>query len=202
MKNKTMLLILVLIILNLGIYFVYNREIAILQNSEIKQNLLLIPVDVYIIKYDNKNLSSARDEENINEVFGKVNEVWSQADINVEVKKIEDVIVDEESNYYDLNLLLSYMTESGNYDPGRINAYFAKTLHGSNGIALLGNRIMVADETSVFDFRATSHEIGHVLGLQHVRPISRLMARGVNGFDLIEEDIEIARNNALALFSD
>ena len=202
MKNKKILLILVLIILNLGIYFVYNREIAILQNSEIKQNLLLIPVDLYIIKYDNKSLSSARDEENINEVFRKVNDIWSQANIKVYVEEIKEMIVDEESNYYDLNLLLEYMTESGNYDPNRINAYFAKTLHGSNGIALLGNRIMVADETTVYDFRATSHEIGHVLGLQHVRPVSRLMARGVNGFELNDEEIEVARNNALALFSD
>jgi len=202
MKNKKILLIFILIVLNLIIYFIYTREIAIIQNSDIKQNLLRIPVDVYIIKYDNQSLSSSRDEENVKEVFGKVNEVWSQADIKVEVKKIEEIIVDDESNYYDLNLLLPYMTEAGNYDPDRINAYFAKTLHGSNGIALLGNRIMVADETTVYDFRATSHEVGHVLGLSHVRPVSRLMARGVNGFDLIDEDIEIARNNALALFSD
>ena len=59
---------------------------------------------------------------------------------------------------------------------------------------------MVADETTVYDFRATSHEIGHVLGLSHVGPVSRLMARGVNGFNLIEFEIEVARNKALELF--
>jgi len=60
---------------------------------------------------------------------------------------------------------------------------------------------MVADITTVFDYRATSHEIGHVLGLKHVVPINRLMARGVNGFDLTDEEIEISQGNALSMFS-
>ena len=60
---------------------------------------------------------------------------------------------------------------------------------------------MVADRTTVFDFRANSHEIGHVLGLQHIGPVNRLMASGVNGFDLTDEEIEIARRNALIMFS-
>ena len=92
------------------------------------------------------------------------------------------------------------MTESGNYASNSVNAYFARTLQGPNGIAFPGNRIMVADRTSVYDFRATSHEIGHVLGLRHVGPVSRLMAMGVNGFDLSEEEVDIARSNAVKLF--
>ena len=147
-------------------------------------------------------MSSTRDEKNINEVFENVNALWSQSNIRINIKKIEEVTVDDTSNYYDLNLLLDYMVQSGNYNQSRINAYFAKTLHGSNGIAFPGNIIMVADVTSVYDFRATSHEIGHVLGLKHVGPISRLMARGVNGFDLIEQEINTARNNALRLFQE
>ena len=59
---------------------------------------------------------------------------------------------------------------------------------------------MVADRTSVFDYRATSHEIGHVLGLKHVVPINRLMARGVNGFDLTDEEVNTAKNSALSKF--
>ena len=204
MKNKTKLLIFILIILLLAIYFSKSTNNANIQNqqySDIKQNLLSIPVDVYIIKYDDESFSSVRDEENINEVFRKVNDLWSQANIHIDVRKIDIVIANDILYYFDLDSLLSYMVESGNYDPNTINAYFDKNLNGPNGIAFPGNRIMVADKTSVYDYRATSHEIGHVLGLQHVGPVSRLMAMGVNGFDLSEEEINIARGNAFRLIS-
>ena len=110
-------------------------------------------------------------------------------------------MVKDASYFDDLTALLTYLAENGKYDGSKINAYFAQTLHGSNGIAFPGNRIMVADETSVYDFRATSHEIGHILGLRHVAPINRLMARGVNGFDLNDKEIEVARTNAASIFS-
>ena len=199
MKHKKYILLAVffLIIIVFLLFFRTNTY-----TTNLPANILSIPVDVYIIKYENENLSSSRNEENINEVFDKVNDLWSQANIKVEVNKIEVITIKDSNYYYDLNLFLSYMSETENYDPKKINAYFAKTLHGSNGIAFPGNRIMVADETTVYDFRATSHEIGHVLGLSHVGPVSRLMARGVNGFNLIEFEIEVARNKALELINE
>jgi len=199
MKNKTILLIFIFIILLL-VFLVYSKNNSNNSNQDLQTNTIVIPVDVYIIKYDDESFSSVRDKENIIEVFDNVNELWSRANIHVEVRKIDIVIANDISYYYDLNLLLSNMVKSGNYDSNSINVYFARTLQGPNGIAFPGNRIMVADRTSVYDFRATSHEIGHVLGLQHVGLVSRLMAMGVNGFDLSEEEINIARGNALKLF--
>ena len=197
MKHKKYILLAAffLIIIVFLLFFRTNTD-----TTNLPANILSVPIDVYIIKYEDESFSSVRDEENINEVFDKVNDLWSQANIKVEVNKIEVITIKDSNYYYDLNLFLSYMSETENYDPKKINAYFAKTLHGSNGIAFPGNRIMVADETTVYDFRATSHEIGHVLGLSHVGPVSRLMARGVNGFNLIEFEIEVARNKALELF--
>lgn len=198
MKYKKYLLLTVfLLIIIVFLLFFRNNE----DTLNLPVDIISVPVDVYIIKYDDESFSSARDEENINEVFRKVNDLWSQANIHIDVRKIDIVIANDISYYYDLNLLLSNMVKSGNYDSNSINAYFAKTLQGPNGIAFPGNRIMIADRTSVYDYRATSHEIGHVLGLQHVGPISRLMAMGVNGFDLSKEEINIARGNALILFS-
>lgn len=168
---------------------------------KIQSNIISVPIDVYIVKYNDEKLSSSRDEENVKDVFNKVNRIWAQANIRLNVSKIEYVIVNDTSSYYNLNKILFYMLNLGNYNQKRINAYFVKTLHGSNGITFSGNIIMVADETTVYDFRATAHEIGHVLGLKHVVPINRLMARGVNGFELSEEEIYVARNNALRLFS-
>jgi len=195
-KKYVLLTVFLLIIIVFLIFFRNNEDTL---NPPL--DIISVPVDVYIIKYDDESFSSTRDQENINEVFRKVNDLWSQANIKIDIKKIENITVNEISYYYDLNLLLSNMVKSGNYDSNTINAYFAKNLNGPNGIAFPGNRIMVADRTSVYDYRATSHEIGHVLGLQHVGPVSRLMAMGVNGFDLNKEEINIARGNALGLIS-
>lgn len=171
-----------------------------LGNNE-KENSIFLPLNVYIIKYDDNELSSLRNKENIISVFSNVNKIWNQANINTNITKIEILTLNDDSIYTSLEKLYSYVIQTGNYDKNKINAYFVKNLHGSNGIALPGNVIMVADRTTVFDFRATSHEIGHVLGLQHVPPINRLMARGVNGFDLTDEEIKIAKSIALNKFS-
>ena len=165
------------------------------------QNIIFLPVDVYIIKYKDTELNSTRNKENIIQLFRSVNKIWNQANISTNITKIEVLTVSDNSIYVSIERLYSYVIQTENYDKNKINAYFVKTLHGSNGIALPGNVIMVADRTTVFDFRATSHEIGHVLGLQHIGPVNRLMARGVNGFDLTDEEIEIARRNALIMFS-
>jgi len=169
--------------------------------SKLKQNIIFVPVEVYIIKYTDNKLSSARNKENINSLFSNVNKIWNQANISANITKIEFLTVSDNTIYSSTGRLYSYVTQTDNYDKNKINAYFAKTLHGSNGIALPGNVIMIADRTTVFDYRATSHEIGHVLGLKHVVPINRLMARGVNGFGLTDDEIEIAQGNAFSMFS-
>lgn len=195
MKNRKYLLLTVFLLIII-VFLIYSRNNADTTNLNLQTSIISVPVDVYIIKYDDEDLSSTRNEENILEVFENVNSLWSKADIKIDVMKIDVVTIKDSNHYYDLNSILSYMAEEGNYNQNRINAYFAESLHGSNGIAFPGNRIMVADRTSVYDFRATSHEIGHVLGLSHVDPVQRLMARGVNGFDLSLEEIRVARSNA------
>jgi len=169
--------------------------------SKLKQNIIFVPVDVYIIKYNDDDLSSIRNKENINSLFSNVNKIWNQANISTHITEIVFLIVNDNSIYSSTERLYSYVIQTDNYDKNKINAYFLETLHGSNGIALPGNVIMIADRTTVFDYRATSHEIGHVLGLKHAVPINRLMARGVNGFDLTDDEIEIAQGNALIMFS-
>ena len=57
--------------------------------------------------------------------------------------------------------------------------------------------VAIADYTTVYDFRALAHEIGHLLGLSHV-PVDRnlLMYQGANGSELSLEEIMRAREIA------
>ena len=202
MKNKIKFMVIIIILFIIIIFLAYSKNKFNDLDASLKGNIISIPINVYIVKYNDEKFSSERDEENINEVFENANGLWNQANIKVNIKKIEEIIIKDSNLYYDLNDLLAYLTRIEKYDPQRINAYFAKSLQGPNGIVFPGNIIMVADVTSVYDFRATSHEIGHVLGLRHVPPTTRLMARGVNGFDLIEQEINTARINAVSLYQE
>jgi len=77
-----------------------------------------------------------------------------------------------------------------------VNGYFASSI-GANGRAFPGSNIfLVADTTTVNDYRATAHEIGHLLGLTHVSDPNRLMAMGKNGESLIEQEIQTVRKSA------
>ena len=55
------------------------------------------------------------------------------------------------------------------FDEATINVFLVGNLGGINGIAFGGlNSVAVADYTTVYDFRALAHEIGHILGLHHL----------------------------------
>ena len=78
-----------------------------------------------------------------------------------------------------------------------MHIFFVRTLHGINGISISPSIALVADVTTVNDFRATAHEIGHLLGLSHVfGSKSRLLFQGVNGTTLVDSEIEIAHTSA------
>ena len=80
-------------------------------------------------------------------------------------------------------------------DSSLISGFYTKQVGGANGITPLGTGwYMVIDEPSVFDRRVSSHEVGHILGLQHTRADrGRLLYSGTNGMTLTPEENVLAR---------
>ncbi|MCH7911244.1 MAG: zinc metallopeptidase [Candidatus Hydrogenedentes bacterium] len=64
------------------------------------------------------------------------------------------------------------------FNRSNINVFLLGNLKGINGISFTGsNAVALADYTTVYDFRALAHEVGHAI--QHARLYSPLMMRNI-----------------------
>ncbi|PCI20325.1 hypothetical protein COB64_02265 [Candidatus Wolfebacteria bacterium] len=154
-----------------------------------------IPIVAFLIK-DSAGASTQRDKENLESLFANSQKIWDEAGIVLDVS-IEEIVLNED---------LIHAVSSGNFralysvlpsDIQALNIFYIRDLLGPNGIAISPNVGLVADRTSVDDFRATAHEIGHLLGLDHTSESrSRLMFPGANGRELTAD--EIRRTRAIA----
>lgn len=161
------------------------------------EEVINLSMTVNLIQDSSGKFTTNRTIQDVKRIVKEVNLIWSQANIVIDVDSIVIIEIDSQeiTTIDELSQLLSL---DERYNPRRINAYFAQTLNGANGIAFFQkNMIFLADYTSVNDFRATSHEIGHILGLSHTEESqSRLLYRGVNGTQLVDFEIEQTRRNA------
>ena len=176
----------------------YISASQFVQEENTKRESIVIPLKIHIVEDESGSYTSLRDEQNILNLFDKVNTIWSQANIYFQIEEI--VVTDLSSGAVPdtLNGNAREIYYHENFDQERINVFFTKTLGGINGIALRHiDSALVADFTTVNDFRTTAHELGHLFGLLHVEPSERLMAQGRNGELLVEWEIEEARENSL-----
>ncbi len=145
-------------------------------------------------------ISTHRTEEDLREILRGMNEIWSQADIRLELQTIESVEVPEAILQAMLTGdLAPFFNEIGDgitlQQFSTINGFYIRNVGGPNGINPFRSRtFFVIDEPSVFDRRVSSHEVAHILGLQHVLDDpDRLLFSGTNGMTLTEDEATVAR---------
>ncbi|MEM7346075.1 MAG: hypothetical protein AAF485_17690 [Chloroflexota bacterium] len=170
------------------------------------QEIITLPISLYILDDEAGQFSSARTVEDLEAVYEKVNQIWAQAGIVLEIQTIERVSVPP--LYLQTIVVRDFQrffegigTDIELSEPGLLNGFYAQTIGGPNGIAPFGSRVFfVTDQPTVYSERVSSHEVGHLLGLHHVLDDpNRLMFSGTNGMQLSEAEIAVARYTAQGL---
>jgi len=200
MHKKIYLFFILIIIILIGINFFQNKQISSNNMEDISEQII-ISVKIHTIADDSGVYTSSRNEENIVSLLEKSNRIWNQANIYFQIEEIVVTNVDFETISNVINGNGFEISTNKNFADDKVNLFLVQNLNNINGLALGNiNSIFVSDHTTVNDFRTTAHELGHILGLNHVIPQNRLLARGKNGEILLSEEIFIARRNAVNLF--
>ena len=181
-------------------YFLYQRTSPQVQQesvvSAVDAERIFVPLSVFILRNDEDN-GSKRTKENVISLVKKASQIWEQANSELTIKDIREVKKSDEEIALLLDDTRVFLERIRGYDPFAINVFLTEKLRGINGIAFGGLlSVAVADYTTVFDFRALAHEVGHMLGLNHVKNAGRLMHQGANGFELSLQEVLRAREGA------
>ncbi|MFQ5531205.1 MAG: matrixin family metalloprotease, partial [Candidatus Nanoarchaeia archaeon] len=173
------------------------------ENSEetfLDNDIITVPVSVHLVDDRTQQFTTSRNLEDINRIFNEVNRIWSQGQIYFVVSSVDKIVVENSDFNSVLTGNIEILTKNKNFDDGIINSYFARYIN-ANGVSFPAQGFfLVGDITSVNDFRTTSHELGHLLGLRHVQGRENLMFQGANGEILRDWEVEEARRNAKRVY--
>ncbi len=147
-------------------------------------------------------LSTKRTDEEVRLLFKETQKIWSQAGIVFDTT-ISEITIDAGGTPVMSMGNYPFFSKTVNQaNDGSLHVYYVRDMAGANGWIVGARHVAVADITTVDDFRATAHEIGHVFVLGHTDDnMESLMASGRNGQKLSESEIARARETAVKLAS-
>ena len=169
--------------------------------------IMTLPVRVHLVQSDAiPTMHTTLVEADIRRIFGKANTVWAQAGIRFELESIGPTEASAPSAEVRLRsefVRVKSMIPKERLSATAMNVCYVKEVK-PNGFYYDG-LIVVKDTAALKEVpggldeplpRVTSHEIGHLLGLQHRQHTSNLMQSGTTGFSLNETEITTARAKA------
>ena len=172
--------------------------------TDVPREVIRLSISLYLLVDDRREpdpeISTGRTEEELREILAGMNDIWSQADIRLELQTIESVEVPVDIlQGMLLGSIELFFREIGDGialpQAATINGFYIRSVGGPNGINPFRSRaFFVIDDPSVLDRRVSSHEVGHILGLLHVLDDpGRLLFSGTNGMTLTEDEATVAR---------
>lgn len=188
-----------------GIFELRVNELERYAGSNDDGSEIEIPIILHRV-VDSGGFGTERTEENILSLFSEVARIWKQANISFDVTVVDEVLKNdtlEQIEQYVFNGLYPIFSQ----DPLALHVFFLAEIGGPaspagrpNGIAYPPTLAVVADTTTVNDYRAVAHEIGHLLTLVHTDESNdRLLFQGANGELLTKAEIQQARGHARSL---
>jgi Matrixin len=169
--------------------------------------VITLPVRVHLVQSATMpDMHTTLVEADVRSIFVKVNKVWAKAAIQFEIESVGPTAATELTPEMRLNSeteRIKSMIPKKRLSPEAIDICFIKEMM-ANGF-YYGEPIIIKDTAKLKQVpdgldeplpRVTSHEIGHVLGLQHREDLSSLMHSGASGFLLSKEEIATARLKA------
>lgn len=184
-----------------------SNEVWSLSLPKEERPVITLPVRIHLMQSDSMPaMHTTLTEADVRRILGKVNRIWSQADIQFEIESIGPTTAVP---------LAKELRLKPEFD--RVHAMVPKERLSKNAIDICyvkevkpngfyyGEPIVVKDTAKLREVpggideplpRVTSHEIGHALGLKHRQHSTNLMQSGTTGFSLNEEEIAIARKKA------
>ena len=187
---------------SIGVSAVYQVEFEPAPNDS-QYELIRVPITIFILDDTQQTFSSSRSFDEIVVAHRRANEIWEPAGIRFDVKKVvrgtipialtANIIrwqVDDFFEGYD-QLPREFQRKTA------VTGFFVQTVRGPNGVASAEHMAyFIADEPLTDDGRVVAHELGHILGLDHIDNAQRLMHSGTNGTVLTSQEIAVARKTA------
>ncbi len=161
------------------------------------ENLALSVINVV----DKKRQEEVKTKKEIKDLTAKASVIWDQARINLELSNYTVLKIEEQQMSDILSSPYSLLKRLPKENKQGVVVFLVHSLHGINGIAFVGEQtVAVAEFTTIYDFRVLAHEVGHILGLSHVKDSDMLMSTDAGGAKLTKQEAEKARQTLKDFF--